>query len=98
VETDASSLSSWTGGFVTAVNSGIAAFFTAVEALSVGAVGALRHVNLSYYAGFTNHTNTSGRERAVPTYRATAVHDNVTSYAAKVEYGSQRRRRTSTTP
>jgi len=98
VESDASSLSSWTGGFVTAVNSGIVAFFTAVEALSVGAVGALRHVNLSYYSGFTNHTNTSGRERAVPTYRATAVHDNVTSYATKVEYGSQRRRRTSTTP
>jgi hypothetical protein len=95
---DEESLSSWSSAFVGDVNSGISAFFTAVEALSVGAVGALRHVNLSYYEGFTNHANTSGRERAVPTYRATALHDNVTSYAAKIEYGSQRRRRTSTTP
>jgi len=73
------------------------AFMAEIEALSVGAVGALGHVNLSYYQGFKNITNSSGRERAVPTYRNTALLDVVQGYAAKSVVGSQRRRRTSTT-
>jgi hypothetical protein len=96
--TDQLNQSMWESATVTAVNSGIEAFFTAVQALSVGAVGALSHVNLSYYKGFTNITNSSGRERAVPTYRDTALHDTVTGYFAKQVMGSQKRRRTSTTP
>jgi hypothetical protein len=91
-------LNRWTGGFISTVNTDVAAFFTAVEALSVGSMGTLQHVNLSYYKGFTNITNSSGRERAVPTYRTVALHDNVTSYIGKVEMGSQKRRRTSTSP
>lgn len=97
-ETDQHNMASWTTTLVTAVNTGIAAFFTAVQALSVGAVGTLTHVNLSYYKGFTNITNSSGRERAVPTYRATALHDNITGYFGKQVFGSQKRRRTATTP
>lgn len=88
----------WTTAYQTAVNTGVAAFFTAVEAISVGAVGALGHVNVSYYQGFTNHTNTSGRERAVPTYRDVALVDVVNGYSAKLMIGSQRRRRVATTP
>lgn len=88
----------WTSAFVGTVESDFNAFISAVEALSVGSVGTLTHVNLSYYSGFTNHTNTSGRERAVPTYRNTAQHDNITGYFAKPVIGSQKRRRTSTTP
>lgn len=91
-------LNRWTSGFVTTVNSDVAAFFTAVEALSVGSMGTLQHVNLSYYKGFTNIVNSSGRERAVPTYRGTALHDNVTGYSCKQTIGSQKRRRSSTTP
>ena len=87
----------WTTGFVANVHTGITGFFTAVEALSVGAVGALAHVNLSYYKGFTNITNSSGRERAVPTYRDTALVDSISGYAVKAEIGSQRRRRVATT-
>lgn len=90
---DLATAATWTTAFVTAVNSGMAAFMAQIEALSIGAVGALAHVNLSFYNGFTNHTSTSGRERAVPTYRSTALHDPVTGYACKVELGSQRRRR-----
>lgn len=86
----------WSSSFVTAVNTNVAEFFTAVEALSVGAMGTLRHVNLSYYQGFHNITNSSGRERAVPTYRDTAKSDTVTGYFTKAEMGSQRRRRTAT--
>lgn len=90
--------SHWSSSFVTAVNTGIAAFFAEIEALTVGAMGTLAHVNLSYYKGFTNITNSSGRERAVPTYRTVALHDNVEGYACKAEVGSQRRRRLSTAP
>jgi hypothetical protein len=87
----------WTSGFLTSTNSAVLAMFTAIEALSVGSMGTLQHVNLSYYHGFTNITNSSGRTRAVPTYRATALHDNVIGYAAKQEIGSQRKRRKATT-
>ena len=88
----------WTSGFVSASSSGAAAFFAAVEALSVGSMGTLQHVALSYYKGFHNVTNSSGRTRAAPTYRASALVYPVSGYSAKSLMGSQRRRRTSTTP
>jgi hypothetical protein len=86
----------WNGAFIAAVNTAVSGFFTELEALSIGAVGALEHVNLSYYEGFKNITNSSGRERAVPTYRPAAVLDRVTGYACKGRVGSQKRRRTAT--
>lgn len=87
----------WTSDFLTSTNDAVSAMFAAIEALDVGSMGTLQHVNLSYYAGFTNITNSSGRTRAVPTYRATALSDAVVGYAAKQEIGSQRRRRKATT-
>lgn len=98
VDSDLLTVATWTPAFINAVNAAMIAGFAAIEALVVGAMGALRHVNLSYYDGFTNHTSTSGRERAVPTYRAVALHDNITGYFAKAMLSSQRRRRTATTP
>lgn len=97
VQGDLQTLASWTSSFITACNTGITDFMAALEALSIGSMGTLQHVNLSYYSGFTNHTSTSGRERAVPTYRPTALHDNVEGYSTKAIVGSQRRRRTSLT-
>lgn len=97
---DSSNLSDighWNADVVSGTNTAIAAFFAAIEALSVGAVGALAHVNLSYYNGFTNVTNSSGRTRAAPKYRATALVDTVTGYSTKGVVGSQRRRRIATT-
>lgn len=90
--------STWSSSLITAVNAAFTAFFAAIEALSIGSMGTLAHVNLSYYEGFTNITNSSGRERAVPTYRAVAKLDPVVGYSMKAVIGSQRRRRTSTTP
>lgn len=87
----------WSTAYVTAMNTNIAAFFAELEALSIGAMGTLQHVNLSYYSGFANHTGTSGRARAVPQYRPTALVEPITGYATKVLMGSQRRRRTATT-
>lgn len=89
--------SHWDGDFVTLVNTQMTSFFAAIAALDVGSVGTLAHVNLSYYKGFTNITNSSGRERAVPTYRDTALLDTVTGYSAKGVMGSQKRRRIATT-
>lgn len=88
----------WTSAFITAVNTGVAAFFAELEALDIGSMGTLQHVNLSYYKGFHNITNSSGRERAAPLYRDTALHDNIEGYSCKTVMGSQRRRRSSTTP
>lgn len=86
----------WSDAQVAATQTSVIAFFAEIAGLSVGAVGALTHINLSYYSGFTNITNSSGRERAVPKYRATALSDVVNSYAAKKTIGSQKRRRTAT--
>lgn len=88
----------WSSAFVTSVNTAVAAFFAAIEALTVGATAPLTHVNVSYYAGFTNITNSSGRERAVPKYRTSALVENVNGYSCKALIGSQRRRRNATTP
>lgn len=98
VATDLASNGTWSSAFVGDLTTQAGAFFAAIEALSIGAMGTLQHVNLSYYKGFTNIANSSGREHAVPTYRATALHDNVVGYAGKAVVGSQRRRRTSTSP
>jgi hypothetical protein len=88
----------WTSAFVTANNTAVVAFFAAIAALTVGSMGVLAHVNLSYYKGFTNVTNSSGRERAAPKYRDAALVDTITGYSTKALFGSQRRRRASTTP
>jgi hypothetical protein len=87
----------WTTAFVADVNTGITGFFAAIAALSIGSMGALAHVNLSYYQSFTNVTNSSGRTRAAPKYRDVALVDTITGYAAKQMLGSQRRRRSATT-
>lgn len=84
--------------FTADVSTDVGNFFSDIAALSVGSMGTLAHVNLSYYKGFTNITNSSGRERAVPKYRDAAVVDPVTGYATKALIGSQRRRRNATTP
>jgi hypothetical protein len=87
----------WSSTFLTAVNTNFAAFISEIEALTIGAIGTLAHVNLSYYQGFTNVTNSSGRTRAAPKYRATALVDNIVGYSAKAVIGSQKRRRAATT-
>lgn len=98
VDSDLNTTSMWAGAYQSAMQTAVGNFFAAVTASSVGSMGTLTHVNLSYYSGFTNHTSTSGRERAVPTYRATALHDNITAYFMKGVIGSQRRRLRATTP
>lgn len=98
VAADLQSPNAWSTTFVDEVNTGIAAFFAEIAGLSIGAMGTLAHVNLSYYSSFKNMENSSGRMRAVPQYKTAATLDTITGYSTKVTIGSQKRRRTSTTP
>jgi hypothetical protein len=91
-------MATWNSSFVTSMNTNFSAFMSEIEALTPGSLTALTHVNLSYYQSFQNVTNSSGRTRAAPKYRTTALVDTITGYATKTVIGSQRRRRTSTTP
>ena len=87
----------WNDTLVEDVNTNIALFFADVIASPPAGMGALAHVNLSYYQGFHNVTNSSGRIHAAPLYRTAALVDAVTGYSMKAVMGSQRRRRTATT-
>ena len=78
----------WATDFINDVQTGTAAFFAAVSALTEASISMGGHVNLSYYKGFVNVTNSSGRERAAPTYRATALSDLITGYAYDLVIGS----------
>ena len=89
----------WSDTFVGDWQTGIEAFFTAVTGASVGSMGTLSHVIVSYYHLFDNIANSSGRIRAVPRYRTpNALVIPVTGYAPKTLISTQRRRRQSTTP
>lgn len=86
----------WISGYLAGLSAAPAALMAGIETLSIGAMGTLAHVNLSYYKGFTNITNSSGRTRAVPSYRSSALVDTVTGYFGKARLGSQNRRRAAT--
>lgn len=49
-------------------------------------------VNVSYYAGFTNYTKTSGREASRPTLRTSPVVDPVVAFLVDNTWHTQRRR------
>jgi hypothetical protein len=84
---------SWNPTFVTNVDSGLAAYFSAVIGTTVGGTTLTEHVNVSYYSGFTVVTNpVTHRARNVPTVRAVPVVDNILSFAASSRPASQRRR------
>jgi len=87
----------WDTTVITATNANATGFFGALHALSIGAMGTLQHVNLSYYKGYNNVEIPGSRAYAAPKYRLAALHDDVTGYATKAVVGSQRRRMRSTT-
>jgi hypothetical protein len=97
-DADLQNVSDWMQTFINEVNAGIEAFFADIEAFVVTGVGPFLHVDLSYYQGFKVVTDSSGRARNVPQYRPEALVRTVTGYFGKTVLGSQKRRRTSTTP
>lgn len=98
VDGDLLNVGTWETTFGSTAQAAWAAFITECLGLSEASIVISKHVNISYYTGFKNVANSSGRERAVPQYRTTALTDTVTGYAYDGTIGSQRRRRTSTTP
>jgi hypothetical protein len=98
---DTGDLSHWTDTYQGLVQTGIGDFFTEIEALTVGSMGTLAHIVLSYYHGY-NTASPPWRGagfRYPPKYRSpNALHYNVAGYAPKLELSSQKRRRVATTP
>lgn len=83
----------WTAGDLTALDSALATAFAAIIGSSSGSTTLTDHVNVSYYDGFTVVTSpTTGRARNVPKLRTTPVVDVITSFGARSQPGSQRRR------
>jgi hypothetical protein len=54
--------------------------------------GTLQAVSVSYYAGFTTHTGTTGRVKNVSTVRPVTVIDPLTSFSFATGIASQRKR------
>lgn len=89
----------WLNAWLSTVNTAVTAFFAQLEALSIGSMGTLTHVNISFYQG--KNTSTPPWRgpgfKYPPAYRATPLLDTVNGYACKSVVGSQRRRRTAQT-
>jgi len=87
--------------FIALANTQTAAFFTAVNALAPTGFGTIAHVVLSFYEG-KNTTTPPWRGpgyKYPPKYRSpSALLYAVEGYACKAVIGSQKRRRTATTP
>lgn len=92
VAADLSTTTQWVAGSTSSLATAFAAFITGCEAAPPVNIGVLTHVNVSYFAGFTNKTFPSGRTRAVPNVRVTPVQDPVTAYSVNQFIASQRRR------
>jgi hypothetical protein len=82
----------WATSFITAVNTGWAAWIAAVLAESGVGITLENIVNVSWYKGNTVFTTPTGRARNIPTLRGTPVVDNVTGSSTATKIGSQRRR------
>lgn len=97
-EGDLQNASQWTSAFLSATQTGVAGFFGYLEGLTIGSMGTLDHVNVSFYQGYRSRTTGGGQTTFAPKYRSpNALVDPVLSYITKVTVGSQRRRRLSTT-
>lgn len=95
--------SQWSGSFVTTFNSAVSAFFAQLNALSIGSMGTLQHSNISFFHGVDKNQPPTGTWRGPPhpyppAYRTTPLVDVVENYSTKATVGSQKRRRTATTP
>jgi hypothetical protein len=84
---------SWNPTIEAAELAGWITFLTACATTPGGtAIGAITHVNVSYYAGFINHTYPSGRVKAIPSPRITPLVDVITNVRSNNTPASQRRR------
>jgi hypothetical protein len=97
IQTDLSDAATWTSGFVAAVDSGFAAFITAMLGTAVSSITLGEHVAISYYHGVDKNQPPAGRWRGPgykypPLIRGTPAQYAITGYLAKTKLGSVRRR------
>ena len=89
---DLSSQDQWSSDYLAACTSAWGDFTGAVFTDGWSGAGTIDHVNVSYYAGYTNHTFPSGRVRPIPTPRGTPLIDPVIAFSVNPRPASQRRR------
>lgn len=83
----------WAAGNLTALDTALTGFFSTVIGSAAGTTTITDHVNVSYYSGFTVFNPGGGkRARNIPTPRPVPVVDVITSFGARAQPGSQRRR------
>jgi hypothetical protein len=83
----------WSAGDLSILDGDLATCFAAIIGATSGSTTITDHVNVSYYTGNRVVTNPiTGRARNVPQPRAVPVVDVITSFGARVQPGSQRRR------
>jgi hypothetical protein len=101
VSGDLATVSTYSSDFVDLVNTDMALAFAEITGLSVGSLGTLTHVLLSYYKGYNTSTPPwrGPGFKYPPKYRSpNAISMDIKGYACKRIIGSQRRRRTAVTP
>lgn len=82
----------WDSTYANAVLAAFASFIAAVVGGAPVAMGALQHVNVSYFSGFHNVTLPSGRVQSRPTQRVSVTPDAILGYTFNPSVASQRRR------
>lgn len=92
-QADMSNELEWTSGYLTQVNTDLAAFYSAFIGSTSGGCTVGARCNVSYYSGFTVHTGTTGRARNVPTTRSTPLVDDLQLIGANGFISVQRKRR-----
>jgi hypothetical protein len=93
VEGDLAGTQAWDSTIVGDVTAAWAAFVAAVSALSAGSAAIVGPVNVSYYSGFLAAENpVTHRWKNISVARVSPLVDVITSSAARVKPGSQRRR------
>lgn len=101
VSTDLATVSTYNSTFTGLVDTDVPLFFTEVTGAPWTGASGLTHVNLSYYKGYNTATPPwrGPGYKYPPKYRSpNAISFPITGYFCKSVIGSQRRRRTSTTP
>jgi hypothetical protein len=83
----------WTTTLINALRTDFSNFIADVAAAGWTGAGVIDPVNVSYYAGFTNHTYPSGRVRPIPNLRPGGpLVDLITDHLPNARVASQRRR------
>jgi hypothetical protein len=97
VITDLASSRAWTGTYASAVQSGFAAFVTALEGTQ-GSIGGVSHVSVPFFKSHQTNTDTSiWAPKVEPIYNTNIKPDTVTAYFVPTKIGQMKRRLTSTT-